>query len=157
MNVRHATSDDADALIALNATVQKLHADAESSIFRQPHSGVFHPKPVSEILAESSNTILIACDGDEVIGYAWIKLQDRPETITTHANHWLNIEHIAVRPDAQGKGVGAALMRRAKEVAREQGIHQLTLTSWSFNTKAHRFFASHGFEPYHIAFRTTID
>lgn len=157
MIVRNATPDDADALVALNATVQKLHADAEPVIYRQPQPGVFTPKPVAEILAEPGNTILIACDGDEAVGYAWIKLQDRPETVTTHANHWLNIEHIAVRPDSQGKGVGSELMQRAKELAREQGIHQLTLTSWSFNTKAHRFFALHGFTPYHISFRAKVD
>jgi len=153
MNIRNATPEDADALAAINATVQRLHADAEPSIFRQPQPGVFTPKPVAEILAEPGNTILVACNGDEVVGYAWIKLNDRPESVTSHANRWLHIEHIAVRPDAQGKGVGSALMQRAKELAREQGVHQLTLTSWSFNTQAHHFFASHGFAPYHISFR----
>lgn len=157
MIVRNATPDDADVLAALNATVQKLHADAEPGIFRQPQSGVFTPKPVAEILAEPSNTILIACDDDVAVGYAWIKLNDRPESVTTHANRWLHIEHIAVRPDAQGKGVGTALVQCAKALAKEQGIAQVTLTSWSFNTKAHRFFAAHGFTPYHVSFRAPID
>jgi hypothetical protein len=69
MNIRNATPEDADALAAINATVQKLHADAEPSIFRQPQPGVFTPKPVEHDSVEPDNATLIARDIDEATLY----------------------------------------------------------------------------------------
>ncbi len=85
MNIRLATADAA-APAVLNAIMQKPHADAEPDLFCQLQPNIFTPGPVVEILAEPDNTILIAYEGDEASSYAWIKLQDRLETIMTHAN-----------------------------------------------------------------------
>jgi GNAT superfamily N-acetyltransferase len=56
------------------------------------------------------------------------------------------IEHLFVRPEAQGAGVGLALLDKAREMAAE-------LTLWTFqqNLRARRFYERHGF----VAIRET--
>ena len=156
MNIRLATADDAHVLADLNARVQKLHADAEPTVFKQPTSGIFTPRPVTDILTEPDNVIFLAERGGEPIGYLWAFVRDQPETVAVHAHRWLVINHIAVHPDHQHQGTGTALIQRAKEHARSLGLDQVTLNSWSFNAQAHHFFQTHGFEPFHIGFRTTL-
>jgi putative acetyltransferase len=51
------------------------------------------------------------------------------------------IEHLFVRPDVQGQGVGLQLLRKATEGSRE-----LSLWTFQANNRARRFYERHGFE-----------
>ena len=44
-----------------------------------------------------------------------------------------------------GKGVGAALMDRSLQIAREEGFHTLWLGVWERNFRAQAFYAKYGF------------
>jgi GNAT superfamily N-acetyltransferase len=44
------------------------------------------------------------------------------------SEHWRTIKRVMVRPGAQGKGYGAAIMREGERVARELGLEGLYLT-----------------------------
>jgi len=55
------------------------------------------------------------------------------------------LDAIAVRPDAQGRGVGRVLLIHAEEIAREHDAVSLTLRTAETNTRARRLFESSGF------------
>ena len=146
MNTRRATSGDADALTALNAHVQNLHAEAVPELFKPATSGVFYaPAPLEVLLTEPHNHVFVVDVGSKPIGYVWAQIRERPENVSTHAQYYLVIEHIAVSPDHQKQGAGAMLINQVKSLAKELGVTSVVLNVWSFNAKAHAFFASQGF------------
>lgn len=56
------------------------------------------------------------------------------------------VEDIAVRRAARGRGVGSALLARAGDWAREQGLHGLMLETQDTNLLACRFYQKNGFQ-----------
>lgn len=145
MNIRRATIEDDLLLSSLCTDVQRLHANHIPDIFKMPQSEDFAVSFFGEILADPTASIYIAEEEQRALGYIFCKLFERPESVFTHPNRFLQIEHISVRPDAQNHGVGEVLMQRAAKLAREIGVTKIQLSSWDFNTQAHTFFEKHGF------------
>ena len=152
MNIRQATPADSPLLSSLCIDVQRLHAERHPDIFKMPRSEDFATPFFDEMLADPTARIFIAEEDGHAIGYIFCKLFERPEGPFTYANRFLQIEHISVRPEAQRHGVGAALMNRAEELARELRVTKIQLDSWDFNLEAHAFFERMGFEKFDFRF-----
>jgi ribosomal protein S18 acetylase RimI-like enzyme len=56
------------------------------------------------------------------------------------------ITALAVKPEAQGKGVGRQLLREAESLARAAGAVRIELTSASHRLEAHAFYRACGYE-----------
>ena len=56
------------------------------------------------------------------------------------------IEHIAVKPEVQGKGVGTKLLEFGKELAHEKGFDDFTLSVSSLNSGAIKLYERLGFD-----------
>ncbi len=152
MNIRKATIADSLALSTLSRDVQSLHAEHHPKLFRMPDSDDFALSFFEEMLADPAVTIFIAEENGEVLGCIVCKLIERPENPFTFAFRSLMIDQISVRPAAQGQGVGVALMQQADALAAELNVQRIQLESWGFNTKAHGFFESQGFEKFNFRF-----
>jgi GNAT superfamily N-acetyltransferase len=50
------------------------------------------------------------------------------------------VEHLFIRPSSQGRGVGLALLEKARE-----GAYELSLWTFQQNLRARRFYEKHGF------------
>lgn len=145
MKIRKAIATDSRLLSSLCVDVQRLHAEHHPDFFKTPQSDDFAVSFFDELLADPSVAIYIAEGDAQSLGYIFCKLFERPESVMTYANRFIQIEHISVRPNAQRHGVGAALMKRAEELAGEIGVKKIQLNSWDFNLQAHTFFEKHGF------------
>jgi GNAT superfamily N-acetyltransferase len=67
--------------------------------------------------------ILVARTGGQLAG--WVALSRSPKPLIAH---WGTVNHLQTRPGHRGRGVGSALMRRLREVARDDmGLEQLHL------------------------------
>lgn len=66
------------------------------------------------------------------------------------------VESVAVAPDRQGTGIGAAMMRFALAAAREKGSYKLMLSSDAKRERAHAFYESLGFVRHGYSFRTDL-
>ena len=152
MNIRKATTTDSLALSKLSRDVQSLHAQHHPTVFRMPDSDEFAVLFFEEMLTDPAVTIFIAEENEEVLGCILCKLIERPENTFTFAARTLLIDQISVRPAAQGQGIGAALMGQAERLASELHVQRILLDSWDFNTKAHKFFESHGFTKFTFRF-----
>ena len=152
MKIRQAMSKDNLLLSSLCMDVQRLHAEHLPDIFKMPQNDDFAAAFFEEMLADPLVTVFIAEEGGQTLGYILCKLIDRPENPFTFAMRSLLIDQISVRPEAQGKGVGAALMAQADAQARERGVSRIQLDSWGFNTDAHAFFEKMGFEKFNHRF-----
>jgi GNAT superfamily N-acetyltransferase len=78
----------------------------------------------------------IVCDGDDRIGYL---------TLWSEAPGRLRLEHLYLRPDAQGQGVGAWALAWVKDQARQANC--TLCVSALKGSGANRFYQRHGFEP----------
>lgn len=84
--------------------------------------------------------VFVAEEGDTVIGMIDMALISRPNFIQPHA--W--VPDLIVTDNVRSRGVGAALLARAEEVARERGAFSLALESAHWRTRAHDFYVRQG-------------
>jgi GNAT superfamily N-acetyltransferase len=62
------------------------------------------------------------------------------------------VESVVVHPEAQGRGVGRAMMQHAMQIAAEHGCYKLALTSNVRREGAHAFYDRLGFERHGVSF-----
>jgi ribosomal protein S18 acetylase RimI-like enzyme len=94
---------------------------------------------LAEGLCKSSPDLVrvLALESDTILGIAGVRCP------------WLRgayIEFLAVLPQAQGRGIGAALLERVEGTYRGR-VGNLWLCVSGFNDPAQRFYARHGFVP----------
>ncbi|MFJ3902117.1 GNAT family N-acetyltransferase [Streptomyces sp. NPDC090025] len=151
--IREAVSADEPALASLDhATWSWLHAVQPRP---RPDARFFddrHP-PHEYLVAETVETDetggpvgpggsdgVAACPG-ALVGY--IRLA-RPTPLPANA-HVRQIQGLAVADAARGRGVARALLRAARDRAREQGASRLTLRVLGHNAPARALYLSEGF------------
>ena len=152
MKIRQAVSTDDLLLSSLSMDVQRLHAEHHPDIFKTPQSDDFAVQFFNEMLATPLVRIFIAEEDGKALGCVLCKLIEREENPFTVAMHYLLVDQISVRPEAQGKGVGKALIEKVKVLATELNVSRIQLDSWGFNTSAHIFFEKMGFEKFNHRF-----
>jgi ribosomal protein S18 acetylase RimI-like enzyme len=152
MEIRSATLKDSMTLSALCRDVQSLHAERHPQVFKMPQSDDFAVEFFDEILATPEFTAYIAEEAGYSLGYILCRTVDRPENAFTHRMRFLLVDQISVRPNAQRKGIGTALLRQVEDLARELGLAKLQLDSWDFNLEAHACFEKFGFEKFNYRF-----
>jgi len=152
MKIRQAVALDNLILSSLCVDVQRLHAEHHPDFFKIPTSDDFAASFFDETLTDPAVSIFIAEENGQALGYVLCKLIKRPENPFTFAVRYLHIDQISVRPAAQGKGVGKALIKRAVVLALDLNLQRIQLDSWGFNVEAHAFFEKIGFEKFNHRF-----
>ncbi len=148
MQIRLANLDDADIISALNADVQRIHAEALPHLFKLPSKDTFPSSMIRDWLADASHYIYVGYLAGQAIGYIYAEVRYQPETSSRYAMESIYIHHISLKPEYQAKGYGEKLMDAVKALAQEKGISKIALDVWSFNAKAKAFFKKQGFENY---------
>ncbi|MFE7648822.1 GNAT family N-acetyltransferase [Streptomyces phaeoluteigriseus] len=131
--IRPARPEDDETLALIDRlTWSPLHAVMPRP--QPPYSAFFDERhhPEEYLVAE--------VDG-RVAGY--IRL-GRPSELAVNA-HVRQIQGLAVRDEARGRGVGRVLVRAAVEEARRLGARRVTLRVLGHNTVARNLYASEGF------------
>ena len=90
--------------------------------------------------ADGLPTTLLALDGEELLGSVSLVFEDAPE-LQEHGSPWL--ASLYVKPDARGRGIGAALARAAVARAAQEGVDELFL----FTPEHKDFYARLGWRP----------
>jgi len=80
---------------------------------------------------------LVATDGDEVVGYAGLSVND--------GEAW--VQNLAVRADRQRQGIGATLLEALLAEADRRGTRAVLLEVAVDNAAAQRLYDRYGFEP----------
>jgi GNAT superfamily N-acetyltransferase len=105
-----------------------------------PKSDDFAVSFFNTLLADISVRIFIAEENGEALGCIVCKSMERTENPFTYSIRYLLVDQISILPNARGRGVGTALMKKAEALARELDVQKIQLDSWDFNIKAHAFF-----------------
>jgi GNAT superfamily N-acetyltransferase len=88
------------------------------------------------LVAGPSATVLVAVEGEELVGFRTVQLDLRSVRFGRRA--W--VEDLAVRSDRRSSGIGKQLLDAAKGWAREHGASHLELDSSDARHDAHRFY-----------------
>ncbi len=130
VEVTKVTKATPELTSALNALIPQLSSNAAP----------LSEADVAELVANEAVTLLIAKDGETVVGT--LTLVTFP--IPTGLRAW--IEDVVVDEDARGLGAGVALTTAAIELAKGMGVKSIDLTSRPSREAANAMYVKTGFE-----------
>jgi len=140
--IRRATQEDIPAILRLLEQVLAVHHQGRPDLFREKGTKYSGPE-LLEMLGQADAPIFVLEESGSVAGYIMCKMLKADgaaqEPITT-----LYVDDLCVDESARGKGIGRQLMEYARDYAREQGCHNLTLHVWEGNPGARAFYESMG-------------
>jgi GNAT superfamily N-acetyltransferase len=92
---------------------------------------------------DAPETLVIAESDGQASGFVFLEEKQDYFTLERHGH----IGILVVTREAEGRGVGAALMRGAEEWARSRGHAKLTLNVFDGNRRARTLYEHFGFRP----------
>jgi len=127
--------------------VSRLTPDLQAALARLlPQLNPTLPVPDAErlerLLADPDVTLLVARDGDEIVGTTTVIVYTTPFWIKAR------LDEVVVDASVRGKGVGEALVNAALDVGREKGAQVAELQSGRGSNRdaAHRLYERVGFK-----------
>ena len=154
MEIRPMTPADYPAVVVLELEVQAIHVEGAPRV-HIPY-GVTSLERYQEILTDPSNSVVLAVEDEDVVGYMHYEIIDRPQGEWTYAQRVVHVHSLTIKEDHRRKGYGELLMDYVTDVAREQGASHVTLEVWAFNQAAHRFYERLGFLPTQIQMERAV-
>jgi GNAT superfamily N-acetyltransferase len=127
--VRRARLGDYQAVAALNREVQRFHADHYPSLFKASAAETLTPDAYEEWLAAPDGLVVVAVEGDGVVGYVWAAVVDREETAYRVALRDICVHQICVAGAVRGRGHGGQLMAAIREHAALLAIRRIELNT----------------------------
>ena len=136
-SVRHATPRDAKAIADIHvATWQAAYKDLMPEEYLAKISVEKRLAYWKEAIEFSEPQLLVATDGEEIVGFVGFDRSRDAGTTSTVGEVWA----MYVSPAHWGKGAGLALWDGAREGLKEEGCTQVTLWVMLRNERAMRFF-----------------
>lgn len=147
--IREGTPDDVERAWAVRAETFEFHrSQAVPQHFRATDS----PPPtrpfIDRLLATGEGALLLAEVGDEVIGFATIRVGDAPDEPFWMPARVAFVDSLGVLETWRGRGAGRMLMDAAEGWARTHGAERLHLNVWEFNEGAIAFYERLGYQTF---------
>jgi len=127
--------------------VREATADLQSALARllpqlNPNLEVPDMKRLRRLIADPAVTLLLAVDGDDIVGTTTVIVYTTPFWIKAR------LDEVVVDDSARGKGVGEALVKAALDIGRERGAQVAELQSGRGPARqaAHRLYLRLGFK-----------
>jgi GNAT superfamily N-acetyltransferase len=137
--IRAATAADRTFLLSLD---DRLIAEAASPGLTRDHFVAFQSRYTKAALEAADATTLIATDGEDTpLGY--ILLEPTEDGLSGETVGYVSI--LAVRAEAEGRGIGQRLMAEAEGWALRRGYRFLLLDVFGSNATARRFYERSGY------------
>ncbi|WP_406831097.1 GNAT family N-acetyltransferase [Pedococcus sp. KACC 23699] len=120
------------------ASVQGIEEASDQVFASVMDVSLWGSAPTGQERATEPGFLLVAAEGDEVVGFAHVVDVDGPGGPA-------HLEQIAVLPDRSRRGVGSVLLEQACRYAAERGFAQVTLRTFRDVPWNAPFYAGHGF------------
>lgn len=136
---------DVEAIAHLLVSIQEIHVNARPDVFKPMSVNDALLDRVADQVDDPNAVTFVGQVNDVVIGYAYVVVAEKPETIFMWPQRYATIDQMGVAPDYRGLGYGELLMRRVIDFAQEFDIAKLLLDVWTFNEGAIDFYERLGF------------
>jgi GNAT superfamily N-acetyltransferase len=146
ISVRPAAESDVDVIADLNASVQDLHVEHEPGFFKSADIGEVRLW-FADFLAGPGNRAWLAYDAAVPIGYATVEVKRRQNSPFSPERRWFEVDQVVVLSPYRRRGVATALLKEVLSAAIAEGVDDLELSTWHFNSGAVQAFSKLGFRP----------
>ena len=142
--VREASLSELPRIAHLKKQIHDLHVAGRPDLFAH----ITEPEVFMQHAAQQEMRLLLAeCCGDPV-GYALIRIVDRPANPYMQERRFLHVEEFCVEESHRREGIGRALMESVRQAARAAQLFRIELDVWAFNEGAKAFYESAGLRTY---------
>ena len=142
--IRKAENKDINDVLRLLVQVNDVHAEVRPDLFIKGHTK-YTATELEDIFVDPAAPVFVDVNEEgRVLGYCFCVLQDNTSSRHLQRIKTLYIDDLCIDESARGKGVGRRLYEHAKEYARMQGCHNLTLNVWDGNKTAMDFYRRMG-------------
>lgn len=145
IKIKKATESDAETLTELGRTtfIETFAKDNRKEDMDLYVVETFAPDKQLKELLDPNRRIEIAWDGNQAAGFLHLIESDPDPSVTGPKP--IEILRLYVDSRWQGKGLGAALMERSLQIAREERFNTIWLGVWERNFRAQAFYKKYGF------------
>lgn len=154
ITIRRATLKDIPAICTLSQTLfehERQFTDEFNMQWSHGKDGVGY---FTKSLKSRSSFILLALQGELVIGYILMKL----ERISWRVyNPMAELSNLSVDPMYRGQGVGTKLFQHAKAILKKRGVKRISVQALSDNTRALKFYETMGFEDFSVVLLMKVE
>lgn len=141
--IRQARPADFPAIDAIWTPVNTMHAEAHPEQLRPLDSAHRHTQ-FSDLLASGSGCVFVAEQDGEIAGFVGVRTIEAPPAPALVSRTTAYVDIIAVDEQVRSQGVGRLLMTAVVEWARSNGIGELELDVFDWNTHAIAFYETLG-------------
>lgn len=145
--IRFARADELEQVNQIRKLVHELHV--------QGRADSFHPdgwREIKEVVTErfdsEKSSVIVACSGDLIVGFAIVQYMHRAETAFRPAQNFCHIEEFGVDHKFRRQGIASALVDFIRKDALSRGFEKIDLNMYEFNDSALKFYESVGFQTY---------
>jgi diamine N-acetyltransferase len=144
--IRKATPEDAGLIARLSSetfheTFAFLNTEEDMKKYLAEK---FNLEAISKELGDSKTTFYLAFMDEETAGYTKLRANQHP--VSLKANKAMEVERLYVRKKFQKQKIGAALMQRGIDHAKERDCDVIWLGVWEHNLSSVEFYKRWGFE-----------
>lgn len=149
--VRRADPErDADAIARLYMQLKKHHAALAPDAPRYAVEDETWERYARKSLEEEEPRFYVAVRSGEVVGFLKLFFEEKSWGLACE------VETLVVDERVRGTGVGDALMRRAEEVAREEGALGMRVNVLHLNEEGRRFYERDGYRAVAIRYGKSL-
>jgi ribosomal protein S18 acetylase RimI-like enzyme len=149
-SIRHATRADLRSIVDLAIQLGRQHQSYDPARFRLNVFGgeeralrATYETFFEEALVDRSAVVLVATRADQVVGYAFGRVEPASFVDLCDEAGW--VHDLCVSPELQGSGLGARLLDGSVDALRALGAREILLSAAPKNGRANALFARKGF------------
>jgi len=144
-NIRPLEPADVDAVAAVMAETQALHATELPDIFHDAPGDLITADEAAAAAADPDQLWRVAILDDVVVGYLHAEVQRTPASRYKRPAARLHVHQMGVAAAHRGEGVGHALLVHARAEAQSRALPEVSLEVYTFNSAARAFYEREGF------------
>lgn len=141
--IRTLGRDDYAQAAEIFAFVHALHQASRPDIYRKTNV-LLGEDEFFKMCDDPHEIMLCAVRDGKILGLARTVMRGNAGDAVTLSRVRAVMEELAVLPQAQGMGIGTALLYASEAEAKRRGAESLELMVWSLNKSAMRFYESAG-------------
>jgi len=140
--IRPATPRDLPAVVALWRTLQLASATFEPRLAPNTQSDRWFSEFLAEQLDHENAVVLVAVQGDVVVGYVFGQIMQRPTLVSGDCGY---VADLCVRDQSRGQGIGRALYTKIKDWFLARGLRAIEVQIVRANPASQAFWRKMGF------------
>lgn len=140
-------TSDYELIARLNQPVQDVHFSFFPKYFK-----AYNYEDIKSffkgIINNENYIFLLLEDDQEYIGYAWVEMISKQDTVFKRAYQSVYIHQMSINKANRKQGYGEKMLEEVYAIAQEKEIDLIELDYWSLNSMAANFYKKHGFARY---------